>query len=98
VLLVAAVVCEGIVEYLIAPWFDKWEKSGGEPVVVEQVLRLVTAVLGIAAAWQLDLPFFRTAFGVESLSSWFDLGVTGIAIGRGSNYIHDRIGRLRHQL
>jgi len=98
VLFVAAVVCKGIIEYLIAPWFDKWEKSGSEPVVVEQVLRLVTAVLGIAAVWQLDLQFFRTAFGVELLSPWLDLGVTGVAIGRGSNYMHDLIGSLRHQL
>jgi hypothetical protein len=54
-------------------------------------------VLGIAAAWQLALQFFRTAYGIEMLSPRCDLGRPGIAIGRGSNYLNDFVGRLRHE-
>jgi len=96
-LFVAAVVCEGIVEYLVAPWFDYWEKQGGNTIVVDQTLKTGAALMGVAVAWQLQLQFFLMAFGVSSLSPWFDLIVTGIAIGRGSNYIHDLIGQLRHE-
>ena len=98
VLFVAAVVGEGIVEYLIAPWFDAWEAHGASQVVVEQTLRTVAAVVGVAIAWQLGLKFFEIAFGLHSLSPWFDIVVTGVAIGRGSNYIHDLIGQLKHNL
>jgi len=93
VLFIAAVVGEGIVEYLLAPLFDKWKESG-DAALVEQGLRMTAAAVGIAIAWQLQLKFFNIAFGLESLSPWFDIVVTGIAIGRGSNYINDLIGKL----
>ena len=92
-LFIAAVVGEGIVEYLLAPLFDKWKESA-DPALVEQCLRMAAAAVGIAIAWQLQLKFFEIAFGLHSLSPWFDITVTGIAIGRGANYINDLVGKL----
>jgi len=97
VLFVAAVLCEGVVEYLVAPWFDYWKTRGGDETVVQQALRSAAAGVGVLVAWQLQLLFFRSAFELDSLSPWFDIIITGIAIGRGSNYIHDLIGQLRHE-
>jgi hypothetical protein len=54
-------------------------------------------VLGHSIAWQLDLVFFCLAFDKVSLSPWFDIAVTGIVIGRGSNYLNDFVGKLRHE-
>jgi hypothetical protein len=93
---VIAVVVEGIVEYLVAPFFDRWKEGGADPVLIGQALRWVTAVLGIVIAWQLDLAFFRLAFEKVSLSPWFDIAVTGIVIGRGSNYLNEFVGNLSH--
>jgi hypothetical protein len=97
ILLVAAVLGEGIVEYLVAPFFDRWRKGGADPVLIGQALRWVTAVLGIVIAWQLDLAFFCLAFEKVSLSLWFDIAVTGSVIGRGSNYLNDFVGKLIHE-
>lgn len=96
-LFVASVVGEGVVEYLIAPVFDKL-KEHWDMVLVQQLLRLASCAVGVAIAWQLQLKFFEFAFGVHSLNPWFDIVVTGIAIGRGSNYVHELINKLSVQL
>lgn len=97
-LFIAAVVGEGVVEYLIAPWFDWWKAKlmdqGKPDVIPGMLLRLCACAVGIIIAWQLQLMFFKLAFGVVALSPWFDIVVTGVAIGRGSNYVHELIGKL----
>jgi len=98
ILFVAAVVCEGIVEYLVAPWFDLWRSKGGDEIVVQQTLRTFAGMAGVLIAWQLQLKFFEMAFNVYALTPWFDTAVTGIAIGRGSNYIHDLLDHLVNEI
>jgi hypothetical protein len=101
-LFIAAVVGEGVVEFLIAPWFDWWKvwlmQQSKPDVIPGMLLRLCACAVGIVIAWQLQLAFFRFAFGVESLSPWFDIVITGVAIGRGSNYVHELLGKLQTEL
>lgn len=98
-LFIAAVVGEGTIEFLVAPvfdWLKKYRNLSEE--IAAHCLRLCSALLGICIAWQLQLKFFEFAFGVHALSAWFDLVITGIVIGRGSNYVHDLIKKLATQL
>ena len=97
-LFVAAVVGEGTIEYLVAPVFDWLKASGWDTMLCQQLLRFCSCALGIIIAWQLQLAFFQFAFGVNALNPWFDITVTGVAIGRGSNYVHDLIKKLDAQL
>jgi hypothetical protein len=85
---------EGLVEYLVAPWI-KPEGQTFEPAVERRRtmgLRYSAAAVGVvlSLAYQADLLGL-----VELESEWPAISqvLTGLLIGRGSNYLHDFVGQ-----
>ena len=85
---------EALVEYLIAPWFDNFPKF----TKWKWLQMYVAMAVGLVAAfiYQLDLVNLLSRFLSETTGSGefipittFGLIITGIAIGRGSNFLHD---------
>lgn len=85
---------EGLVEYLIAPWI-KPEGRQFEPsveLVRTMILRYSAAAVGVA----LSIAYKADLLGLVGLQSgWAGISyvLTGLLIGRGSNYLHDFVGQ-----
>lgn len=85
---------EGIVEFLIGSWLDngddaykpKWKK------MLPQYLALAIGV-GVAVLFTVDL---FSVFGLEPQIPILSQALTGVLIGRGSNYINDFISKWRN--
>lgn len=88
-ILILATLAESLVEYLIAPVADE---LGDDKPWREIAMRYVAAAVGIALAilYQTDL---LAMLGLASPWPWVGWVVTGLLIGRGSNFIHDFAGR-----
>lgn len=84
-LLLLATFVEGLVEYLFA-------KDG----VSQPVLKYIALGLGVvlAIAYQVDVLAF---VGMTSVVPFVGYVVSGIMIGRGSNYVNDIVGMLRNR-
>jgi len=88
-----AFIVEAVVEYLAASWLKLVITSSEWRAVV---LRWTAGVVGIffCAIWGVDLmSAIVRSFGFEPLHTrlafWFGIVITGIMIGRGSNWLHD---------
>ena len=81
-ILLLATLVEGLVTYVFGT-------EGSRPW-----LRFVSLGLGVlaAVAYQIDL---LALFGLASPIAWIGWIVSGLIIGRGSNYLNDIIGRVR---
>lgn len=90
-LLFAAAVGEGINEFFFLPWLDPFKEKMNEIVRV-QILRLWSGLVGILIAWQLSLNIFEL---LGATLVWPVMGfiLTGLLLGRGSNYLHDLLKR-----
>jgi hypothetical protein len=103
-ILVLAALSEALVEYLFAPIVDarapdetmQPEPSANRPAVGLDwralALRYVSVLIGVALCfvYQVDLLVY---FNLSSPWPWVGYLVTGILIGRGSNFVHDFAGR-----
>ena len=103
ILLLAAAAGEGINEFFMLPFLDmikqkyeaKLQERGREwPQWAEtlriQIYRLWSGAVGIGIAWELQLDIFGL-LGVWPLHPIVGNIITGLLIGRGSNYLHDLI-------
>ena len=97
-ILVLATIAEALVEHLFAPILDAKEPNSTEPEP-EQVLnwpavalRYVSVLIGVALCivYRVDL---LACFDLVSPWPWVGWVITGILIGRGSNFIHDFASR-----
>jgi hypothetical protein len=88
-ILILATLCESLVEYLIAPAAD--ELADDKPWR-ELALRYLAALVGVAlsSVYQTDL---LAMLGLTSPWPWVGWVVTGLLIGRGSNFVHDFASR-----
>ena len=83
-----AFICESMVEYLFASWIAqlpaKWKW-----VDELEPLKYISLLVGVALAASYGLDIIYEVFGATA--SWPQVGVivTGLTIGRGSNYCHD---------
>jgi len=91
VLVLAAAVGEGINEFFFIPWLDMAKGKWNEVVRV-QLARIWSGLVGVAIAWELGLSIFAL-LGVEPLHPIMGYVLTGLLIGRGSNYVHEFINR-----
>jgi hypothetical protein len=98
-ILVLAALAEAIVEYLFAPIVDA--RAEDETMQPEPgagldwralILRYISVGIGIAlcVVYRADILIF---FNLASPWPWVGYLVTGILIGRGSNFVHDFAGR-----
>ena len=95
-ILVLATIAEALVEHLFAPLVDARAPDDTAPDAVLDwralVLRYVSVFIGIVLCivYRVDL---LTYFDLSSPWPWFGYAITGMLIGRGSNFIHDFAGR-----
>ena len=93
IVLFIAFLVETLVEFVLAPVFEKVPKL--------QPFKWVTMYVAIAVAmfaaflYRLDLVFMLAQFlGVSEIpQTTYGIVITGIALGKGSNYLHDLITR-----
>lgn len=88
VILLLAFLVESLVEYFAGQLFQR------VPVLqpYSWALMYIAAIVGVAGAfvYRFDLLYLLAQFAEVPLqSSSFGIALTGLAIGRGANYIHD---------
>jgi len=86
--LALAFVAEAMTEYLFGWAFDLWEAAN--PIVARaEPLKYVAAAMGVGLAFAYRLDLIGWAFGVQPSPAWIGVLITGLAIGRGANFVHD---------
>lgn len=86
--LALAFIAESMSEYLFAPWLDVLKKRW--PWLEEaKPMQYVALAMGLLLAFAYNLDIIFEAFGYTANWPWIGVVVTGLAIGRGSNYVHD---------
>lgn len=91
-ILVLAFLCESMVEYFLSPII----KSGKLPVEAGRSVTLYSAALaGMGLAWLFSLDLFGEFLGLQARLPVASVLLTGLVIGRGSNYVHDIFKRIR---
>ena len=86
----AAAMGEGVIEFIPVPILD-WLKVTDKGVRTV-ILNLLSALLGVGIACNFHLGLF-TFLGAAGDIEIVDQIITGVLIGRGSNYIHGLIKR-----
>ena len=97
-ILFLSTIAEAIVEHIFAPILDAKDPDSTTPKPSRVLdwpalaLRYVSVLIGVALCivYQVDLLAY---FGLASPWPWVGWLITGILIGRGSNFIHDFAGR-----
>lgn len=92
VIFLLAFLVETLTEFLFGDLFDK------VPVLTpfKWALKYIAVAVGVAGAWvyQFDIVFLLGQYvGAEIAQTAFGVVITGVAIGKGSNYIHQIIGQ-----
>lgn len=89
VVLFIAFLVETLVEFLLAPLFEKVPKLA--PFKWVTMYAAIAVAMYAAFLYRLDLVFMLAQFlGVQEIpQTTYGIVVTGIAIGKGSNYLHD---------
>lgn len=91
--LILAFLAEGMTEYFFGPLFERLANWTGVPELGD--LRYIAALVGVGLSFGYALDVLA-ALGFESVWPWLGQLLTGIMVGRGSNYMHDFIGMFVH--
>lgn len=85
--LVGAAIGEAVVEFLVSPILDIWEANGLDLGWKGIIMRTLSALFGIVIAleYALNLPGL---IGMVPRHAWFGVVLTGVLLGRGSNWVH----------
>ena len=85
---------ESVCEFLVAPLFD-WlvKRFKLDPDVKGILLRSVSAEVGVGIALEYSLSI-PALLGMHSVHEWVGMVLTGLLLGRGSNWVHEFIKRL----
>ena len=87
-LVLAAAIGEGIIEFIPAPLMNLFLPDVEENRPLRAfVLNTLSALLGVGIALNFDLGLF-SLLGVTGQIAFLDSVLTGVLIGRGSNYAH----------
>ncbi len=90
-ILLAAGVGEGINEFFFIPWLDVVKDKWNETARV-QIIRLWSGLVGVGIAWELQLDVFAL-LGADMRHGVVGQILTGLLLGRGSNWVHELIKR-----
>ncbi len=86
--LALAFMAESTTEYVFASWIDLLQAAHPDLAKV-QPLKYIALAVGLALAFAYSLDLLREAFGVVASPAWTGIMLTGLAVGRGANYLHD---------
>ena len=97
-ILVLATIAEAIVEHVFAPILDAKDPNAMQPEPAQALnwkalgLRYLSVLIGVALCivYQVDLLLY---FNLIPPWPWVGSLITGLLIGRGSNFVHDFAGR-----
>ena len=104
-ILILSAIAEAIVEHIFSPILDTRDPAGEQPTpdtmepeparVLDWpalTLRYISVLIGVALCivYQVDLLAY---FNLQSPWPWVGWLITGVLIGRGSNFIHDFASR-----
>ena len=89
IIILAAAVGEGVIEFVISPLLDLVLPSGleGNKPLRTVVFNCLSAMLGVGIAVNFSLGVF-SFLGARGFYPGLDMALTGVLLGRGSNYIH----------
>lgn len=87
----AATTGEGINEFFFLPWLDGLKDKWNETVRI-QVMRLWSGLVGVGIAWELNLNVFAL-LNADLRHPLMGNVLTGLLIGRGSNWVHELLKR-----
>lgn len=92
VILLLSFMVETLVEFLAAPLVDNVPALGAYHWVQEYIA-IAVGILG-AFVYSFDLLYLLGSFVGASIPLHpFGIALTGIAVGKGANYLHDLIGK-----
>jgi hypothetical protein len=83
-----AFLAESMVEYVFATWIDI-AKAKWPAVEAAEPLKYIALLVGVGLSFAYSLDLLAVAFPEQQAVTWW-IGrlLTGMAIGRGSNYVH----------
>lgn len=90
IILFLAFLVESLVEYLFGQIFAHIQEITG----YSWLLMYVAAIVGVLSAFMYNfdlIALLGSYIGQEMPVTWFGTLLTGLAIGRGSNFIHDLV-------
>jgi len=97
-ILFLAFLAEGLTEYLARPVIQGLTNPDPEPPAEPYTkplwLRYVALTVGVGLAMAFRADLFA-AIGLAAIHPWLAYVLTGILVGRGSNYVHDLIDTWR---
>jgi len=88
VALLLAFIVEALVEYHLAPIVKLLETKWGFLYDLE-LAKYVTLLVGVPLAFAYGLDLIMTYLGATPKPAWIGIVVTGYAISRGANFLHD---------
>lgn len=88
VALALAFMAESMTEYLFANWIG-WAKEKWPVVERLNPLKYIAAGVGVAFAFVYSLDLIAAMLGAVPNPAWVGIVLTGLAVGRGANYVHD---------
>ena len=93
VIILSAAVGEGIIEFIAVPILNIWvPDEDANRKVRTVILNSCSAVLGVGIALNFTLSLWALLDAVGSIQT-VDQVLTGILIGRGSNYLHGLVSK-----
>ena len=91
--LTLAFLTESMTEYLFSFWVNalvSWMARSWFPEFANaQPLKYVAALVGVYLAWAYKLDLLYEAFHILPTVNLVGVILTGLAVGRGANYLHD---------
>lgn len=85
-----AFLCEAMTEYLFAEPLERFQN--GQYCFVLKYIAVVVGI-GLCVAYRIDVLAMVT--GLEAVAAWVGWVISGMIIGRGSNFVNDVIDRVR---
>ena len=92
-ILFLAIFCEGSITFFYSEIVKQWGEMTPLEFFREYSARYVALILGLLLAFgfSVNIP---ALLGLVAVAPWVGIGVTGVVIGRGANYIHDLLSSI----
>ena len=87
---ILAATVEGAVEYFVKPWFS--EESRQRFPGIKEIPKYLALLVGCILALAYELDVIGEISKIRPDPAWVGYILTGLLIGRGSNYFHNILG------
>lgn len=87
---ILAAIVEGAVEYFIKPWFS--EEARTKYPGIKEIPKFLALIVACILAFAYELDVIKEITKISAQPIWIGYILTGLLIGRGSNYFHNVLG------